>query len=464
MSITTSNNTPNTTSNINSSNPADTTGGSSVKVDQRDDKKSSKKKRSARTPEEFVPPPQPNDHIILELPSQLVEHKNKLIKVKVSKSEMDQYKLRPRPIGDKVVFYDAENPAYYERQLPKPALVVWILSMSGVLTGYVKRRLIEAGWKKNVQVQIADVTKFDLFASTDGLRQILYDGKPFELPDCVVSRVSAKVSYFGLAVIRQFEKMGVVVLNDFKSVDISRDKLHTLQTLAAHGIPIPKTIVANFPLKIDIEQELKYPMIIKKTSGSQGKGVLKVDSRENMADLEDLLDKNSQLILQEFIQHTTGRDIRVFVIGGVVVGSMMRTATKGFKSNVHQGGKVKAVKLDAQIRWLVLETVKLIGLDIAGVDLLIDKDNYKVCEVNSSPGFEGLERAIGVDIAESMIDFIILRLGVCIHRPKSRQYKVSIPPDEENMNDPKATEGASDPKKGSTDSKKDSKNIHEGSS
>jgi len=283
-----------------------------------------------------------------------------------------------------------------------------------------------------------NVTRFDLIASKDGLEQILYDGQPCELPDCVVTRVGAKVSYFGLAVIRQFEKMGVVVLNDFKSVDVSRDKLHTLQTLAAHGIPIPKTIVANFPLKIDtLEKELKYPIIVKKTSGSQGKGVVKVDSRQQLEDLEGLLDPNSPLILQEFLEHTKGRDIRVFVIGGLVVGSMMRIATKGFKSNVHQGGKVKPVKLDPQVMWLVLETVKLIGLDIAGVDLLIDKDNYKICEVNSSPGFEGLERATGVDIASSMIDFIKLRLGVWRIRPpttkRNKKIAISIPISDEHQ-------------------------------
>jgi len=289
-----------------------------------------------------------------------------------------------------------------------------------------------------VTMRLMNVTRFDLIASKDGLEQILYDGQPCELPDCVVTRVGAKVSYFGLAVIRQFEKMGVVVLNEFKSVDVSRDKLHTLQTLAAHGIPIPKTIVANFPLKIDtLEKELKYPIIVKKTSGSQGKGVVKVDSRQQLEDLEGLLDPNSPLILQEFLEHTKGRDIRVFVIGGLVVGSMMRIATKGFKSNVHQGGKVKPVKLDPQVMWLVLETVKLIGLDIAGVDLLIDKDNYKICEVNSSPGFEGLERATGIDIASSMIDFIKLRLGVWKIRPpttkRNKKIVISIPISDEHQ-------------------------------
>jgi len=304
---------------------------------------------------------------------------------------------------------------------------------------YVKRRLWEAAWKKNIAVQIKSYKKFDLFASTDGLEQILYDGKQCDqLPDCLMVRVGAKVTYFGLAVIRQFEKMGVVVLNDFKSVDISRDKLHTLQTLAAHGIPIPKTIVTNFPLKIDtLERELKYPLIVKKTSGSQGKGVLKVDSRNHLEDIEDLLDPNTPLIFQEFLENTKGRDIRVFVCGGVIVGSMMRIATKGFKSNVHQGGKVKPVKLDNQIRWLVLETVKLCGLDIAGVDLLIDKDNYKVCEINSSPGFEGLEHAIGLDIAGSIFDFIKFRLGVWrIHTPSTKRGKkiaISIPIHDEHQ-------------------------------
>jgi len=177
--------------------------------------------------------------------------------------------------------------------------------------------------------------------------------------------------------------------------------------------------------------------LLKKASGSQGKGVLKVDNRTNLEDIEDLLDQNSPLIIQEFLAHTKGRDIRAFVIGGVVVGSMMRIATKGFKSNIHRGGKAKPVKLDPQVTWLVLETVKLTGLDIAGVDLLIDKDNYKICEVNSAPGFEGLERAIGVDIAASMLEFIKLRLGVWRMRAPStksaKKIAISIPIQDEHQ-------------------------------
>ena len=148
-------------------------------------------------------------------------------------------------------------------------------------------------------------------------------------------------------------------------------------------------------------------------SGSQGKGIIKVDSHAQLEDLVDMLDTGKPLIFQEFIAASSGKDLRVFVIGGRVVGAMMRVAAKGnFKANVHQGGTVKPVKISPQVEWLVLETVKIVGLDIAGVDLLIDKNTYKICEVNSSPGFEGLEKALGENIAIKMFLYCKMRLGV----------------------------------------------------
>lgn len=202
-----------------------------------------------------------------------------------------------------------------------------------------------------------------------------------------------------------------------------------MQHLAAHGLPIPYTLLAKFPLDLEvIEKHFEYPVIVKKASGSQGKGIMKIDCHDQLEDIVDMLDTKDPLIFQEFIEHSKGRDLRVFVAGGKVISAMMRIASKGFKANVHQGGTVKSVKINPMVEWLVLEVVRLIGLDIAGVDLLIDKSTYKVCEVNSSPGFEGLERATGINVAAQIMDYVKLRMGVWrVQRKGGRKINLVVP-------------------------------------
>jgi len=251
----------------------------------------------------------------------------------------------------------------------------------------------------------------------------------------VIVRVGAAVDYFGLAVLRHIEQIGVLVLNRLAGIEVSRDKLLTVQHLAAHGLPIPKTVLAKFPIKLDtIKREFEYPIIIKKASGSQGKGIIKVDTHEQLEDLVDMLDTGKPLIFQEYVSASSGKDLRVFVIGGRVVGAMMRIAAKGnFKANVHQGASVKPVKISPQVEWLVLETVRIVGLDIAGVDLLIDKTTYKICEVNSSPGFEGLEKACGENIAIKMFQYMKMRLGVWRRKSKGHaRIAVTVPVQDDN--------------------------------
>lgn len=324
-----------------------------------------------------------------------------------------KFRMKPTHCGPKVIFINSQDEAYYMRKLPNPKITLWILTLLPVLKSHALKRLYETGRKQNIQVDIMQTNNFELVASKEGLETVLYEGKQISLPDCIICRVGAAVDYFGLAVIRQLEKMGCLVLNQKSSIEISRDKLLTVQHLAAHGLPIPKTILAKFPMNLDtIKREFTYPLIIKKASGSQGKGIIKVDSHEQLMDIIDMIDIGKPLMFQEMIQASKGRDLRVFVIGGRVVGAMMRIATGAtFKANVHQGATVKMVQCSAQVEWLVLETVKIIGLDIAGVDLLIDKDTYKICEVNSSPGFEGLEIALGMDIAARMLQYMKMRLG-----------------------------------------------------
>lgn len=345
-------------------------------------------------------------------PAHLDKYQEHSVSVTVPEN-FTRYNIQPLHYGPSVIYLNAQDVSFYQQTLSNPALIVWCLVRCEQIDGYVKRRLWEASFARNICMRFMATYRFDLLASKGGLEDILYNGKKVELPDIVLVRTGASIDYFGLAVVRQIEKMGVTVLNGCQSIEISRDKLQTMQVMAAHGLPIAKTLLAKFPINFNVvENHFKYPIIVKKSSGSQGKGILLVKDHENLEDLVDLLDPTEPLIFQEFLEHSKGRDLRVLVVGGRVVASMMRVASKGFKANVHQGGSVRSVKISPQIEWLVLEATRLTGLDIAGIDLLIDKDTYKICEINSSPGFEGLEEATGFDVASATVAYIKMRMGL----------------------------------------------------
>lgn len=335
--------------------------------------------------------------------------------VEVSAEEHAEFEFCPQHYGEGVVFLNARNGDYYTRPLPRPKATVWVLTRKDPLaTGYVLRRLVESGRRKNVQVSVINVQKLNLMISKDSVAGVRYDGKRVDVPDAVIPRVGASgADYFALAVVRQLERLGVVMLNNFESILVSRDKLHTIQAVAEHGLPVPTTVLAKFPVDVGfIEETFEFPVILKKSSGSQGKGVMKIESAGQLEDVCDMLDTTTPMIFQEYIEASAGRDLRVFVVGGKVVCTMMRVASKGFKANVHQGGSVRSAAVTGAVEYLCLETVRVLGLDIAGVDLLIDKNSYKICEVNSSPGFDGLEKATGVNVADHIIDYVRFRLGI----------------------------------------------------
>jgi len=236
-----------------------------------------------------------------------------------------------------------------------------------------------------------------------------------ELPDAVIPRFGAKIDYFSLLVLKQLQKMEIPLINEVESLEIARDKLVTLQTLAEAKIPIPKSLFAKIPLNLETINQVfdgNYPLILKKASGSQGKGVLLIQNEDNLKDIVEMVDTSHPLIIQEFIAKSIGRDIRVIVIGGKAIGGMMRVAKKGFKSNFHQGGYVKPVKLNKDIEWLACEVARLAKLQVAGIDILLDKHTYRICEVNSSPGFQGFELGTGVDVAKSILNHLISVCGV----------------------------------------------------
>jgi gamma-F420-2:alpha-L-glutamate ligase len=342
------------------------------------------------------------------------ENVPQFVEIKVPKVDL-KYNLKPQVIGESgIVFYNAQDLSYYRRQLKEPFLRVWVLTSNANDLKYVNKRIFEAGYANNIQVDFMETGKFDLVSSQDGLDEIYYDGQTVKLPDVVLPRLGANIDYFGMAVIRHLENANLLVLNPTHSVIISRDKLYQVQHLAIMGLPFPKTMIAKFPINFETVEKVfpEYPIVLKKASGSQGKGVILCHSREQLSDLADMIDTTKPCIFQEYIKKSHGRDIRVFVVGGKAIGGMMRIAKKGFKANFHQGGTVKPIKLSPAIEWLAIEAARLVGLDIAGVDILIDNDSYKICEINSSPGFQGFELATGINVPEYIFDFIKIRLGL----------------------------------------------------
>ena len=328
--------------------------------------------------------------------------------IQVPKSTL-QYKLKPSVIeceSGNITLLNAEDPLFYkERRLTKPSLTVWVL-ISAFNMLYSQKRLFEEAWNSNIQIMFMEIPKFEIVTAQLNQNGIQYEGSSVELPDVVIPRLGAKIDYFGMAVVRHLERSNTIVLNTSDSIEISKDKLFTMQHLSSFGFPIPKTMPVKFPMDVEaIGKQFSFPMILKKSSGSQGKGVMLINDKTQLSDLSDMISPDKPMIFQEFITESTGTDIRVIVIGGKAVGAMMRKAKEGFKANFHQGGNVEKIVLTQQLEWLAVETAKLCGLDIAGVDILIAKDSYKICEINSSPGFQGFEQATGINVARAILSF-----------------------------------------------------------
>lgn len=293
----------------------------------------------------------------------------------------------------------------------------WILAKKENFNSYENRRFHKEAEQMGIELQTVEPEEFDIVVTKEGRRSILHHGSPVDLPDCLIPRMGAGTTYFALAVIRHLERLGLFVLNSSQSIENAKNKLTTLQILATNNIPIPKTMLAKFPLNVDIvEREFTYPLIVKTVSGSYGKGVFLCENRVQLKDLADLIevskDPKVNVIIQEFVLFSNGKDIRVFVVGRRHIGAMVRIAREGkLKANFSAGGTVEPFDLNPAVEWLAVESAKLVGLDIAGIDILFDGDSYKVCEVNSSPGFEGFEKATGLNVPQEIYHYIQVRLG-----------------------------------------------------
>lgn len=273
---------------------------------------------------------------------------------------------------------------------------------------YSTQRLVEAAELRGHQVEVIDHLHCNLVLEK-GTPGILYEGRRLEGFDAIIPRIGASVTFYGTAVVRQFEMMKVRTAVDSQAIVRSRDKLRSMQILARAGVGMPKTAFTNYSEDVPamIQQVGGAPVIIKLLEGTQGLGVVLAETEKAAQSvIEAFHNLKARIIVQEFIAESKGADLRAFVVNGEVVGAMKRQGKEGeFRSNLHRGGTGKLVKLTRAEKAAALLATKALGLGIAGVDMLQSKRGPLVLEVNSSPGLEGIEKATGLDIAGKIIEY-----------------------------------------------------------
>lgn len=282
-----------------------------------------------------------------------------------------------------------------------------ILSRS--LRCYSTRRLKEAAIQRGHNVKVLNTLRFSIDVASNS-PDLYFRGKQLTSYDAVLPRIGASITYFGTAVVRQFEQMDVFCANTSAGISNSRDKLRSLQILSRHQVGLPETTFVRDRKDIlpAIERIGGAPVIIKLLEGTQGVGVILAESAKVAeAIIETLQSTKQNVLVQKFVAESKGRDIRAFVVGDQVVGAMRRVAQGNeFRSNVHRGGKTELVTLDDTYKETAVRAAQIMGLRVAGVDMLEGNDGPQIMEVNSSPGLEGIETCTQLDIAGAIIDYI----------------------------------------------------------
>lgn len=274
---------------------------------------------------------------------------------------------------------------------------------------YSTRRLVEACEQRGHEVRVIDTLRCYMNITSEK-PELHYSGENLEGYDAVIPRIGASITFYGTAVLRQFEMMGVFPVNESVAITRARDKLRSLQLLSRDGVGMPKTGFANYPG--DVQDLIKMvggaPLVIKLLEGTQGIGVVLAETKKAAESvIEAFMGLKANILAQEFIKEAGGSDIRCFVIGNRVVAAMQRQAPEGeFRSNLHRGGTASLVKITPKERATALRAAKVMGLNVAGVDILRSERGPLVMEVNSSPGLEGIESATGKDVAGMIVGFI----------------------------------------------------------
>lgn len=266
-----------------------------------------------------------------------------------------------------------------------------------------------------IELKIISPEQIELLVHRDDRKSVLLDGRVHKLPDFIIPRYTR--SYYSRAIVRHFERLWVFVLNSSESIERANDKLYSVQVLAEHNLPVPNTLLAKFPVDIDIvEEHIGFPTVIKTLDGSQWTGVFLSENRKefqkNISMIENIGTKDKIIIFQEFIENSKGRDLRVFTVGWKVIACMQRvSASDDFRANYSLWWSVWNFEISPEIEWIATQSANLIGLEVAGVDLLFDSENhFKICEINASPGLKWIEQATGVNIAREIFNYIRIRL------------------------------------------------------
>lgn len=274
---------------------------------------------------------------------------------------------------------------------------------------YSTRRLKEAALQRNQQVDVLNTLKFAIDLDR-GSPDLYYRQKQLTHYDAVLPRIGASITYYGTAVVRQFQEMDVFCANTAHGITNSRDKLRSLQILSRHHVGIPRTTFVRDRKDVlpAIDRVGGAPVVIKLIEGTQGIGVLLAESVKTAEGIVELLQSQKQnVLIQKFVAESKGRDIRAFVVGDRVVAAMRRVAQgQEFRSNVHRGGIAEPIELSEEYRETAVRCTQILGLQVAGVDMLEGKDGPQVMEVNSSPGLEGIEACTGLDVAGAVIEYI----------------------------------------------------------
>lgn len=274
---------------------------------------------------------------------------------------------------------------------------------------YSTRRLVEAAEAKGHEVMVIDPLKC-FMNITSHKPSVHFKDQSLNDFDVIIPRIGASITFYGTAVVRQFEMMNAYCLNESVAISRSRDKLRSLQLLSKKGLGLPVTGFAHSTKNTDdlIKMVGGAPLVIKMLEGTQGKGVVLAETKKAAESVIDAFrGLNAHFLVQEYVKEAAGADIRCFVIGEKVVASMMRQALEGeFRSNLHRGGSAKSVKITPEERSTAVRAAKVMGLNVAGVDILRSKNGPKIMEVNSSPGLEGIEKYTHKNVASMIIDFI----------------------------------------------------------
>lgn len=285
-----------------------------------------------------------------------------------------------------------------------------IILLASNPTLYSNQRIMEAAKKRGHDIEFVNVGECYIKVASNGC-EIFYDeARKVENIDHVIPRIKPSMTFYGSAVIRQFEVMGINCLNGSEAITKSRDKLHTLQILSQHGLNVPLTSFANssYDTKDLIKLVESAPLVVKLLEGTKGVGVVLAETNKAAESVINAFRSlKADILVQQYIKESKGQDIRCFVIGDQVVASMERVAQEGeFRANIHLGATASAIEVSDEERDLAIKAVKAVGLEVAGVDMVRSNSGPKILEVNSSPGLEGIEGVTGIDVAAKMIEFL----------------------------------------------------------